>query len=151
MLLLFRVARQINDRLRRRFLRVRRNIAVIEMIGDHRHPRGRETLQLQVLPLLIGEDNQPIDKLRLFEDMPVGAFQRAVRQLMMGVNNRAQRTRHALCGPRADEAFPRFIFIDDKMPAPFFRQPGFQHPRIKRLFLSKAFDFTARQGNFKMA
>ena len=71
MLLLFRVARQVNDRLRRRLLRVRRYSAVIEMVGDHRHPGGRKSLLLQVLPLFIGQDNQLVYEFRLFQDMPI--------------------------------------------------------------------------------
>jgi hypothetical protein len=35
---------------------------------------------------------------------------------MMRVDDRANRAVHPLCRLRTDKIFPRFVFIDDKMP-----------------------------------
>ena len=66
---------------------------------------------------------------------------------MMRVDDRANRAVHPLCRLRTDKIFPRFVFIDDKMPVARCGQHHFQHPGEKRFLLVKGFDLPARQSD----
>ena len=94
--------------------------------------------------LMLSARGEEYDRIHGFE---VGADDYVVKpfspkELMMRVDDCANRAVHPLCRLRADECFPGFVFIDDKMPAARCGQHHFQHPGKKRLLLAEGFYFS---------
>ncbi|MCY1229795.1 hypothetical protein D9M72_421820 [compost metagenome] len=139
MLLLRCVARQIDHP----FLRQRSRFDGLghtrQRVRDHTQLCGRHTGLEQVPPLLFRGNNEAVERVRIFEQMPIADFQLPIGKPMGAVHEGTD----SAVKPAACRALPELavhlVLVDEKVPGDVFFQIGAHH-RADKVTLGRVGD-----------